>query len=219
VVVDDLRPDPALTLAPFAAREARMTALRRFKYRQLLRIASRDLRGDADLTVTTEELSRLADVCLAEAWRLADATLRAQYGAPLDGDGAETALAVVGMGKLGGDELNYSSDIDLMFVYGADGETEGGSEGRLANGDYFARLGREIVALLESVTEEGYAFRVDLRLRPEGRMGPVVLSLDGYRTYYAARAALRERPALLNASAAAGEEGARERVLEIGRLV
>src|SRR5204863_410630 len=101
------------------------------------------------LTPTPRDCELLAPVfprLLAEAWRLADATLRAQYGAPLDAGGAETGLAVIGMGKLGGDELNYSSDIDLMFVYGADGETEGGSEGRIANGDYFARLGREIVA-------------------------------------------------------------------------
>ncbi|PYM92104.1 MAG: hypothetical protein DME08_21290 [Candidatus Rokuibacteriota bacterium] len=218
-LADDLEADLAQTLAPFAAREARMNALRRFKYRQLLRIASRDLLGDADLTVTTEELSRLADACLAEAWRLADATLRAQYGAPLDAGGAETGLGVIGMGKLGGDELNYSSDIDLMFVYGADGETEGGSEGRTANGDYFARLGREIVALLESVTEEGSAFRVDLRLRPEGRMGPVVLSLDGYRTYYTERAELWERQALLKARACAGDERVGARFMELVRSV
>src|SRR2546426_294870 len=216
-LADDLEADLAQTLAPFAAREARMNALRRFKYRQLLRIASRDLLGDADLTVTTEELSRLADACLAEAWRLADATLRAQYGAPLDAGGAETGLGVIGMGKLGGDELNYSSDIDLMFVYGADGETEGGSEGRIANGDYFARLGREIVALLEAVTEEGYAFRVDLRLRPEGRMGAVVLSLDGYRAYYERRAELWERQALLKARVGAGHEATRTRVMALGR--
>jgi len=218
-LADDFETDLAQALAPFAAREARMNALRRFKYRQLLRIASRDLLGDADLTVTTEELARLADVCLAEAWRLADATLRAQYGAPLDADGAETALAVIGMGKLGGDELNYSSDIDLMFAYGADGETEGGREGRLANGDYFARLAREIVSLLESVTEEGSAFRVDLRLRPEGRMGPVVLSLDGYRTYYAERAELWERQALLKARACAGDERVGARFMELARAV
>ncbi|PYN18949.1 MAG: hypothetical protein DMD99_26495 [Candidatus Rokuibacteriota bacterium] len=218
-LADDLETDLARTLAPFAARDARMNALRRFKYRQLLRIASRDLLGDADLTVTTEELARLADVCLGEAWRLADATLRAQYGAPRDGDGAETAVAVIGMGKLGGNELNYSSDIDLMFVYGADGETEGGAEGRLANGDYFARLVREIVALLESVTEEGYAFRVDLRLRPEGRMGPVVLSLEGYRTYYAERAELWERQALLKARACAGDERVGARFMELARSV
>ena len=203
---DELAADLAAALAPFAARAARMNGLRRFKYRQLLRIASRDLLGDADLTVTTEELSHLADVCLAEAWRMAEADARAEWGAPLDAGGCETGLSVIAMGKLGGEELNYSSDVDLMFVYGADGETAGGRGGRLANGEYFARVARDLCELIEAVTEEGYAFRVDLRLRPEGRMGAVVLSLDGYRAYYERRAELWERQALLKARVAAGHE-------------
>ncbi len=218
-LADDLQADLAQTLAPFAAREAQMNALRRFKYRQLLRIASRDLLGDADLTVTTEELSRLADVCLDEAWRLADAGLRARFGAPVGPDGRETGLAVIAMGKLGGEELNYASDIDLMFVYGADGETEGGAEGRLPNGEYFARLAREIVAFVETATEEGYAFRVDLRLRPEGRVGPLVLSLDGYRGYWAERAEPWERQALIKARACAGDEAVGARFVELARQV
>jgi glutamate-ammonia-ligase adenylyltransferase len=216
-LLDDLETDLAQALAPFTTREARMNALRRFKYRQLLRIASRDLLGDADLAVTTEELSRLADVCLAEAWRTGDALLRAEYGPPVAADGSDTGLAVLGMGKLGGDELNYSSDVDLMFVYGADGETAGGPGGRLANGDYFARLARDIAAFVETVTDEGYAFRVDLRLRPEGRSGPVALSLDGYRTYYAERAELWERQALLKARVAAGDERVGPRYLALAR--
>jgi glutamate-ammonia-ligase adenylyltransferase len=216
---DELEADRAQTLQPFAARQARMNALRRFKYRQLVRIASRDLLGDADLTVTTEELSRLADVCLAEAWRFCDAHLRTQHGAPRVPEGGETGMAVVAMGKLGGEELNYSSDIDLMFVYGGDGETDGGPAGRLANGDYFARLSRDLVAFLESVTEEGAAFRVDLRLRPEGRMGPVILSLDGYRAYYAERAELWERQALLKARVAAGDERVGARFMDLAREV
>src|SRR5207244_3953763 len=113
-------------------------------------------------------------------------------GAPRDVQGDETGLAVIGMGKLGGEELNYSSDIDLMFVYGADGNTAGGPEGRLANGEYFARVCRDIVSIIEAVTEEGYVFRVDLRLRPEGRMGAVALSLDAFRTYHHERAELWE---------------------------
>ena len=125
-LADELAADLAAALAPFTARAARMNGLRRFKYRQLLRIASRDLLGDADLTVTTEELSHLADVCLAEAWRMAEGQAREAWGAPLDAGGHETGLGVIAMGKLGGQELNYSSDIDLMFVYGADGETAGG---------------------------------------------------------------------------------------------
>lgn len=216
---DMLAADLAATLAPFPAREARMNALRRFKYRQLVRIASRDLLGDADLAVTTEELSHLADACLAEAWRFADGAARAQHGAPLDADGRETGLAIVGMGKLGGEGLNYSSDIDLMFVYGTDGETAGGPGGRLANGDYFAAVGRDVAAFLEDVTDEGYAFRVDLRLRPEGRSGAMALSLDGYRAYYAARAELWERQALLKARVVAGDPKVGDRFMDLVRDV
>ncbi len=208
---DDLAAALSADLAPFTTREARFRTIRRFKYRHLLRIGARDLLGDADLTVTTEELSRLADVCLEAAWRLACERLDREHGP------ASSGLAVIGMGKLGGDELNYSSDIDLIFVYGEDGETAGGPGGVLANGDYFARAARDIVAALETVTEEGYAFRVDLRLRPEGRVGAVALSLDGYRKYFAERAALWERQALIKARVAAGDERVGRAFLELAR--
>lgn len=214
---DDFAEDLAQSLRPFTTREARMNALRRFKYRQLLRIGARDLLGDADLSVTTEELSRLADACLAQALRDAEAAARARHGAPLDAGGKETGLAIIGMGKLGGEELNYSSDIDLMFVYGADGETGGGSEGALPNGEYFARVCRDLVAMLESVTEEGYAFRVDLRLRPEGRMGAVALSLDAYRAYHSDRAELWERQALLKARVSGGDARVGARFMDFAR--
>jgi glutamate-ammonia-ligase adenylyltransferase len=202
---EDLAAELAQALGPFEGRTARMRALRRVKYRHLLRIGARDLLGDADLSVTTEELARLADACLAEALAFAESTARVEYGAPLDASGAETGVAVIAMGKLGGEELNYASDIDLMFAYGVDGETAGGQRGRVANGEYFARVCREVVAFLEEATEEGYAFRVDLRLRPEGRIGSIVLSLAGYRDYYRDRAELWERQALIKARVAAGD--------------
>jgi glutamate-ammonia-ligase adenylyltransferase len=214
---EDFAADLAQSLAPFTARDARLNALRRFKYRHVLRIGARDLLGDADLSVTTEELARLADTCLGEAWRMAEAEARARVGAPLDDDGRETGLAVIGMGKLGGEELNYSSDIDLMFVYGAEGETAGGPQGRLSNGEYFARVCRDIVTIIESVTDEGYVFRVDLRLRPEGRMGAVALSLDAFAAYHRERAELWERQALLKARAAAGDERVGARFMEWAR--
>ena len=129
-LADELEADLASSLEPFTRRETRMNALRRFKYRQLLRIGCRDILGDADLTVTTEELSHLADVCLgrglAMGGGIADGCPTARRWAP---DGTPTGLAVIGMGKLGGDELNYSSDIDLIFVYGDDGDTAGGLSG------------------------------------------------------------------------------------------
>ena len=159
----------------------------------------------------------MADVCLSAAWRWAEADLRRRYGLPRGEDGTSTGLAVIGMGKLGGDELNYSSDIDLVFVYGDDGETSGGSEGRVPNGDYFARGARAIVEALESVTDEGYAFRVDLRLRPEGRMGGVILSLEGYRAYLAERAELWERQALIKARFCAGDAGVAARFFDLVR--
>ena len=216
---EDFATDLAHSLAAFPGREARMNALRRFKYRHLLRIGARDLLGDADLGVTTEELARLADTCLGEAWRMADADARARFGAPRDDAGAETGLAVIGMGKLGGQELNYSSDIDLMFVYGAEGETAGGREGRLSNGEYFGRVGREIIEIIESVTDEGNIFRVDMRLRPEGRVGAIALSLEGYHAYHRERAAPWERQALLKARVSAGDERVGAQFMDLARGV
>ncbi|MBI1964238.1 MAG: glutamate-ammonia-ligase adenylyltransferase, partial [Candidatus Rokubacteria bacterium] len=156
-LADDLAADLAQALEPFEARGPRLRALRRFKYRHLLRIGARDLLGDADLAVTAGELSHLADACLGAALAAADTAARQEWGAPLDPGGAPTGLAVIGMGKLGGEELNYSSDVDLIFVNGADGATAGGRAGRVDNGEYFARLCRDVVACLEEVTDEGYA--------------------------------------------------------------
>jgi [glutamine synthetase] adenylyltransferase / [glutamine synthetase]-adenylyl-L-tyrosine phosphorylase len=214
---DDLEEDLAASLSPFTDHEARWNALRRFKYRQLLRIGCRDILGDADLTVSTEELSRLADVCLGAAWRGAEDRLGRLYGVPTGPDGAATGLAVIGMGKLGGDELNYSSDVDLIFVYGEDGRTTGGEAGRIDNGDFFTEVARAIVEALEAVTEEGHAFRVDLRLRPEGRMGALILSLESYRVYVSERAVLWERQALIKARFCAGDPAVAARFLELVR--
>ena len=171
-LTDELEQDLARSLGSVSTSEARWNALRRFKYRQLLRIGCRDILGDADLTVTTEELARVADVCLQAAWRWAEEELTPLYGAPADGEGRPTGCAVIGMGKLGGDELNYSSDIDVIFVYGADGETSGGTAGRVDAGHYFAEAGRAMVRSLETVTEEGHVFRVDLRLARRAARGP-----------------------------------------------
>src|SRR5262245_14551041 len=214
---DELEEDLSASLRPFSADDARCNALRRFKYRHLLRIGCRDILGDADLTVTTEELSRLADVCLSAAWRWAEERLTALYGTPMGSDGAPTGLAAIGMGKLGGDELNYSSDIDLIFVYGEDGETTGGESGRAANGDFFTEAVRLIADALEAVTDEGHAFRVDLRLRPEGRMGALILSLEGYRQYIGERAELWERQALIKARYCAGDAAVAWRFFDLIR--
>jgi glutamate-ammonia-ligase adenylyltransferase len=203
----ELREELAAATRPFRTEETRLNALRRVKRRELCRIGLRDVLGDADLVTTTQELSELADACLAQVLAIVEPGLRARYGCPhhLDAAGGRvpTAFAIIALGKLGGAELNYASDIDLCFVYEAEGETDGPET--VSSRVYFARLAERLVAGLAAMTEEGALYRVDLRLRPEGTGGPLALPLDAYRDYHATRGALWERQALIKARAAAGD--------------
>ena len=142
-----------------------------FRRRQLLRILLRDVQGFCTLPETTEELSNLADAILAVACRRLRADLAARYGQPrLAEPGAEECgFAVISLGKLGGKELNYSSDIDLMFLYGGNGETDGPAP--ITNKEFFKKLANQCIELLSTYTAEGRCYRVDLRLRPEGPAG------------------------------------------------
>ncbi len=190
--------------------------LRLFRKQEMLRIGLRDLLGRADLTETVAELSNLAEVCLQAAFERADAELRGRFGKPVvqvpDGAGVPAGFAAIGMGKLGGKELNFSSDIDLMYVYSADGETEGvpGPDGslsnRISNHQYFIKLAEKLSAAIGQNTEDGFVFRVDLRLRPEGRRGPLAQSLGGYEIYYESWGQAWERSALIKARPVAGDE-------------
>ena len=213
-LADDLEAELEQSARAFDRPEARWNALRRFKYRQLLRIGCRDILGDADLTVTTEELSRMADVCLAAAWRWTQADLRERYGEPRREDGAPTGLAVIGMGKLGGDELNYSSDIDLVFVSCDDAEL-GLHRGGGPNGDYGARGARAIWKRSRRSPRRATP-SAWIPIAPEGRWGRL-LSLDGYRAYLADRAELWERQALIKARFCAGDPAVAARFLEMVR--
>ena len=158
-----------------------MDALRRFRRRQLARIAWRDLAGLADVDTVLRELSLLADVCIRAACGYAGAALAARHGAPRGSDGAPLELLVLAMGKLGGGELNFSSDIDLVFLFPEHGETDGARP--LEHEEYFARLGRRVAQLLGTVTAEGFVYRVDLRLRPFGESGPAIVSFDAFEDY------------------------------------
>jgi glutamate-ammonia-ligase adenylyltransferase len=158
-----------------------MDVLRRFRRRQLVRIAWRDLAGLADVETVLGELSLLADVCIRAACRRAVAALEARHGTPRGEDGAPLELMVLGMGKLGGGELNFSSDIDLVFLFPSHGETVGPRP--MEHEEYFARVGRRVAQLLGSVTAEGFVYRVDLRLRPFGESGPQVVSFDAFEDY------------------------------------
>jgi len=158
-------------------------ALRRLRARCLATTLARDLAGRASLAEVTATMTALAEESLAAACRVAGEELAPTYGRPVGAQTARTQpMLVVGMGKLGGVELNVSSDIDLVFVYPEEGETDG--RRRISNHEYFVRLGRRVIALLNDVTPDGFVFRVDMRLRPYGESGPLACSLDMLEEYF-----------------------------------
>jgi len=181
----------------------------RFRRRELLRIYLHDVRRAHTLVETTEELSNLADAILDFALSLARQDLDNKYGAPLHVDArgrvAPAEFSIVALGKLGSCELNYSSDIDLLFLYSEEGETAGSTErGKLTNREYFNKLAENVSKLLGQPAGEGAAYRVDLRLRPHGRDGALACSLDEALKYYSKSAQAWELQALIRSRAAAG---------------
>ena len=173
-----------------------LRAFRRFRDRHTLRIGISDVIRDRPLEEITRELSRLADAAIEVALQHALRTVSARFGQPATPTGAPARVTALAFGKLGGDELNYSSDIDLMFVYDADGETTGRRSG-VTNAEFFARVVSEVVRLLSSHTDRGFAYRVDLRLRPEGNRGPLARSLASTLSYYDTMGRTWERQALI----------------------
>jgi len=185
-----------------------LKALRRNKQRETLRIAYGDLIRKQNVEVVTRQISYLADATCEAAWRSARRTLEEQRGAPLRPDGGRARCVVLALGKLGGVELNYSSDIDLVILYDEDGKTAG--QRSISNQEFFDRLARRFVKLLTEQTEHGVAYRVDLRLRPEGNQGPLVQSAESMRRYYDVKGRTWERQAYVKARPIAGD-------LELGR--
>jgi glutamate-ammonia-ligase adenylyltransferase len=180
-----------------------LRAFRRFRRRQVLRIGVADIVRDRPLEEVTRDISRAAEAAVEVAVRHARAQVADRFGEPVTADGAPARLAVIGFGKLGGEELNYSSDIDLMFVHDADGDIRGRRP--IACGEFFGRVVSEVVRLLSSHTPDGQAYRVDLRLRPEGKRGPLVRTLAGTLSYYDAMGRTWERQALIKARSIAGD--------------
>ncbi len=185
--------------------------LARFKRRNYLRIVLKDVLKLSTLGETTLELSTLADVILTNALLFCDRELEKRYGQPQyrDAQGriARSEFSIISLGKLGGNELNYSSDIDLLFLYGRDGETAGGSErdSMTTNKEYFVHLAHAIVRTITQNTPQGQVFRVDLRLRPEGEMGDLAISLKSACEYYEHRARDWELQMLIKARHSAGD--------------
>jgi len=198
-------------LRPVADEAQLKASLREMRHRELIRIAWRDLLGQADLDEVMHDLSRLADTLVSGALTWLEASFQRRYGVPRDPGGEAQSLLVLGMGKLGGGELNFSSDIDLIFAYWHPGETDG--ERRIDNQEFFQRLGRALIAALADVTAEGFCYRVDMRLRPFGGSGPLVSHFDAMEDYYQAHGREWERYALIKARAIAGDPLAAERLM------
>lgn len=180
--------------------------LARFRRRQILRIMLRDVLAIAPLPEITGELTTLANVIVDIAYDRIHDDLVERYGEPIAMNAATNGgiahFAVIALGKMGAEELNYSSDIDLVFLYSANGETAGPH--RITSREFFKRAANQLTGLLSAYSAEGLCYRVDLRLRPDGSMGEVCLSLDGAKHYYSERARDWELQMLIKARAAAG---------------
>ncbi|MCW8917878.1 MAG: bifunctional [glutamate--ammonia ligase]-adenylyl-L-tyrosine phosphorylase/[glutamate--ammonia-ligase] adenylyltransferase [Gammaproteobacteria bacterium] len=181
--------------------------LRRFRRREMVRIAWRDLAGRAELIETTADLSHLADACIEAALGLLHHWHCTQWGTPTSVDGAPQRLVVIGMGKLGAYELNFSSDVDLIFSYPEEGETQGGRR-TLANQEFFIKLGQALIRALDVATAYGFVFRVDMRLRPFGESSALAVSFDAMENYYQVHGREWERYAMIKARVVAGDHAA-----------
>ncbi|AJE02030.1 bifunctional [glutamate--ammonia ligase]-adenylyl-L-tyrosine phosphorylase/[glutamate--ammonia-ligase] adenylyltransferase [Geobacter pickeringii] len=199
--------------------EERLDILRRYRCEEFLRIGMTDIYGKLGQSELTYQLTALAEVCLSAACRMAKKEL-ARFGTPryrdADGDLRQAHFAVVALGKMGGNELNYHSDLDIIYIYDHQGETDGG-EKQISNREYFAKLGQKIISILTTPTREGYVYKIDTRLRPSGNAGPLVTSLESFRTYHREEAQIWERQALTRARVVFGDERLRRSIEDVIR--
>ena len=200
----------AALLAPVTDEEALKRALRRFRRRQMMVIAWRELSAQAEVEESFVHLSTLADVLITQALEWLYARACREQGTPVNAEGVAQPLVVLGMGKLGGGELNFSSDIDLIFSFPENGQTLGGRRS-VDNQTFFIRLGQQLINALHQTTIDGQVFRVDMRLRPFGDAGPLAVSFTALEDYYQHHGRSWERYAMVKArvlgpQSAAGDE-------------
>ncbi|MDH3947936.1 MAG: bifunctional [glutamate--ammonia ligase]-adenylyl-L-tyrosine phosphorylase/[glutamate--ammonia-ligase] adenylyltransferase [Gammaproteobacteria bacterium] len=188
-----------------------MRELRQFRQREMVRIIWRDIAGWAELMDTTRDLSHLAEACIDAALTKLYAWECEQSGTPQDSEGNPVNLVVVGMGKLGAWELNLSSDIDLIFAFAEEGEIKTGRS--LSHTEFFARLGRRLINVLDQQTADGFVFRVDMRLRPFGDSGALAISFAAMESYYQIHGREWERYAMIKARVVGGDRQAGEQLM------
>jgi [glutamine synthetase] adenylyltransferase / [glutamine synthetase]-adenylyl-L-tyrosine phosphorylase len=195
----------SLELSPSADEEQVMQQLRLFRRREMIKIAWRDIAKWASLDESLRALSDLADVLIQSSLDYQMQKWQQSWGFPLSNQGLSQQLVVLGMGKLGGRELNFSSDIDLIFAYPEAGETQHPRRNR-TNQEFFTKIGQQVIHLLNTITADGFVFRVDMRLRPFGDSGPLVMHFDAMEDYYQAHAREWERYAFIKARVVAGDK-------------
>ncbi len=186
--------------------EEQLDVLRRYRNEEFLRIGLNDIHGILGQSEITSQLSLLGEACLEAAFRLAVLELK-RFGKPMypaEGSEKQASLAVIGMGKLGGGDLNYHSDLDIIFVYDHQGTTDGDKQ--ISNHEYFAKLAQKVISVLTMQTREGYVYKIDTRLRPSGNAGPLVTSLDSFLEYHRKEAQIWERQALTKARVVLGDQ-------------
>ncbi|WP_111978249.1 bifunctional [glutamate--ammonia ligase]-adenylyl-L-tyrosine phosphorylase/[glutamate--ammonia-ligase] adenylyltransferase [Algibacillus agarilyticus] len=172
--------------------------IRQIRREQMLIIAWRDLNGQATLDESFKHISGLAELLISYTLNWLYQHYQSKWGKPTNAAGEEQAFYVLGMGKLGGGELNFSSDIDLIFCYPDSGYTQGGTK-ELDNQSYFTRLGQKLIAALNQQTMDGFVYRVDMRLRPNGESGPLAMSFAMLEDYYQSQGRDWERYAMIKA--------------------
>ncbi|UFS72785.1 bifunctional [glutamate--ammonia ligase]-adenylyl-L-tyrosine phosphorylase/[glutamate--ammonia-ligase] adenylyltransferase [Geomonas sp. RF6] len=196
--------------------ETKLDALRRYRHEEFLRIGMNDINGKMGEGEAGHQLTHLAEVCLSCAVDMARVELSA-YGRPTFSDESgitrEASFAILAMGKLGGRELNYHSDLDIIYIYDHQGFTDGTR--RITNHEYFAKLGQRIILILTTQTREGYVYKIDTRLRPSGNAGPLVTSLESFRDYHRTESQIWERQALTKARVVLGGGVLKEEIEQV----
>ena len=200
---EELRVELTSALSVAEGYEEVLDGIRRFRNTELIRIGINDVAEEIGLAEVSAQLTTLAELSMETALRVSQEEIRNRYGTPFLSDGKEAVISVIGMGKLGGAEMNYSSDLDLIFIYSGGGETKGPKV--ITNQEYFAKVVQKVISFLTLQTREGYLYRVDTRLRPSGSAGTLVSSLDAFMAYHRESARLWERQALIKARSVAGD--------------
>ncbi len=202
--LEAMQDDLSVLLAQSDYFEDHLDILRRYRNEEFLRIGINDIHSTLGQGAAAIQLTALAEACLDAAYRLATQDLE-RFGSPTYADehGDKLAsLAIIGMGKLGGAELNYHSDLDIIFIYDHQGVTNGAKQ--ISNHEYFAKLAQKIISILSTTTREGFVYKLDTRLRPSGNAGPLVTSLGSFVEYHHQEAQIWERQALTKARVVIG---------------